>query len=62
MECRPCMDTHRLSLTLRYLKAFFLATKLVSFATLDNLLSSQVFEEVVTSVSKSAEVGVGSGA
>ena len=45
-----------------YLKALFLSTQLVPLPTLHYLLGTKVFEEVVTGVSKRAEVWVRSGA
>ena len=46
----------------QYLKAFLLATQLVSFPTWKNHLCPQVLEQVVTSVTKRAEVGISPGA
>ena len=55
-------DIHVYVYYLFYLKAFFLSTELVSLPTGDNLLGTQVLEQVVTRVTKSAEVWVRSGA
>ena len=65
-RCSACDSASALPLTsaklpLTYLEALFLSAELVSLSALHHLLGTQILEEVVASVSKSAEVGIGPG-
>ena len=53
---------HNQTSSITYLKAFFLSAEFISLPALNYLLGSKIFEEVVTGVSKRAEVWVRSGA